>query len=341
MFGYFSQNLSLDLGTVNTYVHIKGKGIVLREPSVVAVHKHPHGREIIAVGSEAREMMGRTPAHIEAFHPLRSGVIADFDAVLEMLSFFLSVAFKKKMAVPRPVVAVCVPAGVTSVEMKALSQAVSQAGARQVYVLEQAQAAALGAGLPIYQERGSMVIDIGGGTSEIAVFADGGVVTYKSATWGGDNVDQAISDYIRQRHNTMIGVRAAEAVKMIIASADPADKALSTEVSGRDMVSGLPRRVSITAGEVTEVIHDQLDRLVDAVGIALEKTPPELAADIRARGIMLTGGGALLEGCDRLLAAATGMPVIIADNPMDCVVLGGAALLEEPKLLRKADRSRR
>ncbi len=338
----FSQNVSLDLGTANTYIHVRGKGIVLREPSVVAVHKHPQGdRDMLAVGSEAREMMGRTAAHIDVFHPLRGGVIADFEATLDMVSLFLDMAFKQKLATPRPVVAACVPAGVTSVEIKALSQAVSQAGARQVYVLEQARAAALGAGLPVYKNTGSMVVDIGGGTSEIAVFADGGVVTYRSAPWGGDAVDTAIADYIRQRHNTMIGMRAVEAVKRVIGSAVPADKTISTTVTGRDMVSGLPRRVSITAGEVTEVIREQLDRLVDVVRIALEKTPPELAADIQARSIVLTGGGALLEGCDRLLAAATGMPVRIADSPMDCVVMGIAALMEEPKLLRKADITRR
>ncbi|MDQ0285053.1 rod shape-determining protein MreB [Desulfofundulus luciae] len=320
-----NNDIGIDLGTANVLVYVKGKGIVLREPSVVAINKE--NARVIAVGSEARRMLGRTPGNIVATRPLRDGVIADYDVTEKMLRYFINRAGGRK-GLFRPRVMVCIPSGVTSVEERAVRQAAIQAGARQAYVIEEPLAAALGAGLDISEPTGTMVVDIGGGTTDVAVLSLGGVVCSRSLRVGGDRFDEAIVRYVRRVFNLAIGERSGEEIKINIGSADPGNAPRrEMEVRGRDLVSGLPRAVVITAHQVHEAISESLEAVVGAVKEVLEHTPPELAADIVDKGIVLTGGGALLHGIDTLLSRETGVPVHIAEDPLSCVALGtGRAL---------------
>lgn len=321
----FNNDLGIDLGTANVLVYARGKGIVLAEPSVVAINKD--NRKIIAVGSEARRMLGRTPGNIVAIRPLRNGVIADFDVTEKMLRYFLHKVGARR-GLFRPRVMICIPAAVTSVEERAVRQAAVQAGARQAYVIEEPLAAALGAGLDISEPSGKMVVDIGGGTTDVAVLSLGGVVCSKSLRLGGDRLDEDIVRYVRRTFNLAIGERSAEEIKIAIGSADPGSSPnREMEVRGRDLVTGLPRAVTISTAQVYEAIRESLEAVVGAVKEVLEHTPPELAADIVDKGIVLTGGGALLAGIDRLLSRETGVPVHVADDPLTCVARGtGRAL---------------
>ncbi|AEG16898.1 rod shape-determining protein [Desulfofundulus sp. TPOSR] len=320
-----NNDIGIDLGTANVLVYVKGKGIVLREPSVVAINKE--NDRVIAVGSEARRMLGRTPGNIVATRPLRDGVIADYDVTEKMLRYFISRAGGKR-GLFRPRVMVCIPSGVTSVEERAVRQAAIQAGARQAYVIEEPLAAALGAGLDISEPTGTMVVDIGGGTTDVAVLSLGGVVCSRSLRLGGDRFDEAIVRYVRRVFNLAIGERSGEEIKINIGSADPGNAPRrEMEIRGRDLVSGLPRAVVINTHQVHEAISESLEAVVGAVKEVLEHTPPELAADIVDKGIVLTGGGALLHGIDTLLSRETGVPVHIAEDPLSCVALGtGRAL---------------
>ncbi len=321
----FTRDIGIDLGTANTLVCVKGKGIIMREPSVVAYDVR---NDIVkAVGTEAKEMIGRTPGSIGAVRPLKDGVIADFDFTAAMLKKFIKQALRGTLYT-RVRVIICVPAGVTEVESRAVYDAAKQAGATFVELIEEPMAAAIGAKLPVDDAAGCMVVDIGGGTSEVAVVSLGDIVTAQSVRVAGDNLDEAIVNYIRKKHNMLIGERTAEQIKIEIGSAEPYDEEGSMEIKGRNLVDGLPKNIIITAAEIREAIADTVAQIIDAVRTTLEKTPPELSADILDSGITLTGGGALLRGLDTLMARETGMPVYVADNPMDCVVLGTAKRLE-------------
>lgn len=341
MFEFLSQDISIDLGTANTYVFVKGKGIVLREPSVVAIQKMREKDIILAVGEEAKVMIGRTPGHISAIRPMRDGVIADFDVTQEMLRYFIGRAYRRNWFKRKPRVAVCVPSGVTAVEERAVKEATSQAGAREVHIIEEPMAAAIGAGLPVQEPTGSMIVDIGGGTTDVAIIALGGIVTHRAVRIGGDEMDEAIAHYIKRKYNMMVGERTSEEIKIVIGSAAPEDENKTMDVRGRDMVSGLPKTLQLTAGEVCQAMKDPIRSLLEAIKVTLEKTPPELAADIMDRGIVLTGGGALLHDFDRMIGNETGMPVVIADNPLDCVVLGAGKVLQELNLLKRVALSSR
>ena len=321
----FTRDIGIDLGTANTLVCIKGKGIVMREPSVVAVEVRSDA--VRAVGTEAKEMIGRTPGSIVAVRPLKDGVIADFDVTAAMLKKFIRGALKGALFA-RARVMICIPSGVTEVESRAVHDAAVQAGAREVDLIEEPMAAAIGAGLPVFEATGSMVVDIGGGTAEVAVISLGDIVTKQSARVAGDHMDEAIITYVRKKYNLLIGERTAEQIKIRIGSAYEYEDEGSMEIRGRNLVDGLPKNVEITAAEIREALSDPLNSIIDAVRSTLEKTPPELAADVIDRGIMLTGGGALLRGLDKLMAEETGMPVHVADNPLDCVVEGTEKRLE-------------
>lgn len=328
----FSRDIGIDLGTANTLVHLKGKGIVVREPSVVAINKKSN--EILAVGDSAKEMIGRTPGNIIAIRPMKDGVIADFDITQAMLKYFIKKAFSKGV-IGKPRVVICVPSGVTEVEKRAVEEASLAAGAKEAYLIEEPMAAAIGANLPVEEPSGSMVVDIGGGTSEVAVISLGGIVTSKSLRIAGDELDEAIVHYVKKEYNLMIGERTAEEIKMTIGAAYPRPKEETMEIRGRDLISGLPKNIIITSTEVADALKEPINAIVDSIKYTLEKTPPELAADIMDRGITLTGGGALLSGLDRLIKGETGMPVNIADNPLDCVVMGSGKVLEEIETLKK------
>lgn len=321
----FTREIGIDLGTANTLVCIKGKGIVMREPSVVAVDVRNDA--VRAVGREAKEMIGRTPGSIAAVRPLKDGVIADFDVTAAMLKRFIRDAVKGTV-ISRAKVIVCIPSGVTEVEVRAVHDAAVQAGARDVDLIEEPMAAALGAGLPVYEPVGSMVVDIGGGTSEVAVISLGDIVTSRSVRVAGDDMDEAIITYIRKRHNVLIGERTAEQIKINIGSATIFEGEEPMEVRGRNLVDGLPKNVIITPGEVRDALADNVSNILDAVRTTLEKTPPELAGDVVNRGIVLTGGGALLRGLDRVISDVTGISVEIAENPLDCVVEGTLKRIE-------------
>lgn len=322
----FTRDIGIDLGTANTLVCIKGKGIVMREPSVVAVDVR--SQAVRAVGTEAKEMIGRTPGSIVAVRPLKDGVIADFEVTATMLKKFIKDALKGSLF-SRARIIICIPYGVTEVESRAVYDAVRHAGARnEVDLIEEPLAAAMGAGLPVWDATGSMIVDIGGGTSEVAVISLGDIVTSQSVRVAGDKLDEAIINYIRRKHSLLIGERTAEEIKITIGSAFEYEDEGSMEIKGRNLVDGLPKNVVITAAEVREALYDPLHRIIDAIRGTLEKTPPELAADIIDRGIMLTGGGALLRGLDKLIASQTNIPVFIAENPLDCVVEGTARRLE-------------
>ncbi len=315
----FTRDIGIDLGTANTLVCVKGKGIIMREPSVVAYDVRNDA--VKAVGSEAKEMIGRTPGSIVAVRPLKDGVIADFDVTAAMLKRFIRLALKGSFF-SRTRVIICIPAGVTEVESRAVYDAAKQAGATEVDLIEEPMAAAVGAGLPVWEPTGNMVVDIGGGTSEVAIISLGDIVTAQSVRVAGDDLDEAIINYIRKKHQVLIGERTAEQIKIAIGSAIPFTEETSMEVKGRNQVDGLPKNITVTSGEVWEALSEPLAQIVAAIKSTLEKTPPELAADIIDRGITLTGGGALLRGLADLISNETGMPVTVAENPLDCVVIG-------------------
>ena len=324
----FSQDIGIDLGTANTRVFVKGKGIVIREPSVVAVDQRFSPVRVVAVGSEAKDMIGRTPGSIVAVRPLRDGVIANFDATAEMLRKYI----RKVVSVSpfsRTRVMICVPSGVTEVERKAVYDAVKSAGARYASLIEQPMAAAIGAGLSVENAQGSLIVDIGGGTTEVAVVALGDIVTSRSIKIAGDSLDEAIINYIRKKHSLLIGERTAEDIKIQIGSAFPYEGEGAINVKGRNLVDGLPKDIEISSDEVREALSDNLAQILDAIRTTLENTPPELSADIIDSGITLTGGGALLRGLDKLIEKEMKIPVAIADNPLDCVVDGTGICLEK------------
>ncbi len=328
-----TKNIGIDLGTVNVLVWVKGKGIVLQEPSVVAIAVNDN--KIVAVGSEAREMLGRTPETIEVARPLRDGVIADYVVTEAMLRYFIEkVAGRFRLF--KPLIAISVPVGVTSVESRAVHDAAIQAGGREAYLIPEPLAAALGAGMPINTPTGNLVVDIGGGTSEAAVISVNGIVEFASVRVGGNRIDEAIINYIKRKYNLMIGEQTAEEVKIAIGSALPLEEELRKEVRGRDQVSGLPKTIQITSGEITEAIAEPLASIVGVVKAVLEKTPPELAADVIDRGIVMTGGGALLRNFDRLLTKETGVPCYLADNPIACVALGAGKALEDYEVIKRS-----
>lgn len=332
LFNTFSRDMGIDLGTANTLVHVKGKGIVLREPSVVAIQRD--SGEVLAVGEEAKQMIGRTPGNIVAIRPLKDGVIADFDVTQAMLKYFIRKSIDTKSFI-RPRVVVGVPSGVTEVEKRAVIDATIQAGAREAYLIEEPMAAAIGAGLPVHEPTGNMVVDIGGGTTEVAVISLGGIVTSRSIRIGGDEMDEAIIQYIKRTYNLMIGERTAEEIKITIGSAIAPKVDETLDIRGRDLVTGLPKTLTIKAHEVQRALSEPVAGILEAVKITLEKTPPELAADIMDRGIVMTGGGSLLRGLDELLFKETGMPVHIADDALSCVAIGTGKALESLDLLKR------
>jgi rod shape-determining protein MreB len=333
--GMFSNDLAIDLGTANTLVYLKGKGVVVSEPSVVAVQKDAVGsKRVLAVGTEAKNMLGRTPGSIVAIRPMKDGVIADFDITEEMLRYFIRKVHERK-ALVRPRIVICVPSGITQVEKRAVKESAESAGAREVYLIEEPMAAAIGAGLPITEASGNMIVDIGGGTTEVAVISLAGIVFAKSVRVGGDKMDEAIVQYIKRKYNLLIGERTAEAIKIEIGEAYPSEQKRFFEVKGRDLVSGIPKTQEINSDEMREALSEPVNAIVEAVRISLERTPPELAADIVDKGIVLAGGGAMLRHLDILLREETGLPVVIAEDPLSCVVLGSGKVLDEIDLLRQ------
>lgn len=332
--GFFSNDLAIDLGTANTLVYLKGKGVVLGEPSVVAVRKDGRsGNKVLSVGQEAKEMLGRTPGGIVAIRPMKDGVIADFEITEAMLRHFIRKVHNRRTLV-RPRIIVCVPSGITQVEKRAVRESAESAGAREVYLIEEPMAAAIGAGLPITEPTANMVVDIGGGTTEVAVISLAGIVYSKSVRVGGDKMDEAILQHIKRKYNLLIGERTAEIIKTTIATAYPSDQIETIEVKGRDLVSGIPKIVSIDSEEVRKSITEQVETIVETVRIALEQTPPELAADIVDRGIVLTGGGALLKNLDVLLREETGLPITITEEPLNTVVVGSGRALDNLAILK-------
>ncbi len=330
----FAKDMGIDLGTANTLVHVRGKGIILREPSVVAIQRD--AGTVLAVGEEAKQMIGRTPGNIVAIRPMKDGVIADFDVTQSMLRYFIQKALRKKTFLVRPRVVICVPSGVTAVEERAVREAALQAGAKEAYLIEEPMAAAIGAGLPVHEPTGNLIVDIGGGTTEVAVISLGGIVTIKSIRIAGDEMDEAIVNFIKKGYNLMIGERTAEDIKIQIGSAFLKDGQNDTyNVRGRDLVTGLPKTVRITATEVRDALSEPVRSIIDAIKICLEKTPPELAADIIDRGIVMAGGGSLLRGLADLVSAETGMPVHLADEPLSAVALGTGKVLENIDVLKR------
>lgn len=333
MLGSFSRDLGIDLGTANTLVYVKSKEIVVREPSVVAIRTDTGTIE--AVGNAAKNMIGRTPGNIVAVRPMKDGVIADFDTTATMMRYFIDQAQKNRGYFSRkPNVMVCVPSGITAVEKRAVEDATRLAGAREAYTIEEPFAAAIGADLPVWEPTGSMVVDIGGGTTEVAIISLGGIVTSKSIRVAGDEMDEAIIQYIKKKYNLMIGERTSETLKMEIGSAIPPKEKEVMDIRGRDLISGLPKTIQITAEEIAEALSETVTAIVEAVKITLEKSPPELAADIMDRGIVLTGGGALLRNLDHLLMQETGMPVLVAENALDCVAIGTGRALDNLHLFK-------
>lgn len=329
---HFMKDLGIDLGTANCLVYERKKGILLREPSVVAINKKT--KEVLALGTEARQMIGRTPGDIVAIHPLKEGVIADFDITREMIKYFIRKACRGRVFI-KPRVVVSVPSGTTDVERRAVIEATVNAGAREVYLIEEPVAAAIGAGLPVHEATGNMVIDIGGGTTDVAVISLGGIVTGQSVRVGGNSMDEAISKYIRRNYNLMIGERTAEDIKVYMGSAYPLETEIKYDVRGRDHVTGLPKVIQITSEEIRESLREPLNAIIGAVRLTIEKTPPELVADIMFKEITLTGGGALLKGMDKLLSQELGMLVKIADDPLSSVAVGTGKTLEHINLLSK------
>ncbi|MFI3186573.1 MAG: rod shape-determining protein [Methylococcaceae bacterium] len=328
--GLFSNDLAIDLGTANTLIYIPGQGIVLNEPSVVAIKedKIRGNKTIAAVGLEAKRMLGRTPGNITAIRPLKDGVIADFAVTERMLRYFIEKVHQSKLLRPSPRILICVPCGSTQVERRAIRESAAMAGAREVYLIEEPMSAAIGAGLPVDEACGSMVLDIGGGTSEVAVISINGIVYSASVRIGGDRFDEAIINYVRRNYGTLIGEATAERIKHEIGTAYPGSEVREIEVKGRNLAEGVPRSFSLNSNEILEALQEPLSGIVGAVKLALEQTPPELGSDVATRGIYLTGGGALLKDIDRLIAEETGLPVFIADDPLTCVARGGGMVLE-------------
>jgi len=335
--GWFSNDLAIDLGTANTMVYVKNKGIVLDEPSVVAVRRDEHGGKgntVVAVGKEAKTMLGRTPGNIVAIRPMKDGVIADFEVTEAMLRHFIRKVHNRRTLV-RPRIIVCVPSGVTQVERRAVRDSALSAGAREVFLIEEPMAAAIGAGLPVTEPTANMVVDIGGGTTEVAVISLAGIVFSKSVRVAGDKMDEAIVQAVKNKYNLLIGEATAEQIKITIGNAFPVDKVERMQVRGRDLVTGVPKIVGVDSNEVREFITEQIKTIVETIKIALEQTPPELSADIVDRGIMVTGGGALLKNIDQLIKHDTGIPVTIPQDPLSAVVLGSGKVLDNPEILRE------
>ena len=330
--GFFSNDLAVDLGTANTVVFVKGKGIVLREPSVVAIHNET--KEVLAVGSEAKQMLGRTPGNIVAIRPMRDGVIANFEITEAMIKYFIRKVHNRKTLV-RPRVVIGVPSGITQVEKRAVRDSAASAGAREVYLMEEPMAAAIGVGLPIASPTGNMIVDIGGGTTEVAVISLSGIVYSRSVRVAGDEMDEAIINYIKRKYNLLIGERTAEEIKIKIGSAYPLEEKLEMEVKGRDLVAGIPKVLIINDEEIREALAEPVSTIVENVKIALERTPPELAADIIDKGIVMAGGSSMLKGLDLLLREETGLPIILAEDPLSAVALGTGKALDELELLKK------
>jgi rod shape-determining protein MreB len=337
MTGFGGRDMAVDLGTANTLVYVRGRGIVLSEPSVVAVDSRTG--EVHAVGIEAKRMLGRTPGTISAIRPLKDGVIADFEVTEEMLRHFIQKVHQSRFAHPR--VVVCVPSGVTGVEKRAVEEACLSAGARQAYLIEEPMAAAIGAGLPVGEPTGSMVVDIGGGTSEVAVISLGGIVVSQSIRVGGDELDEAIINYVKREYKLLIGQQTAEELKLEIGSAFPMAEEVQAEIRGRDMVSGLPKTVVLTSEEIRGALEEPVSQIIDAVKETLDRTPPELASDIMDRGIMLAGGGSLLQGMDERLRHETQMPAHLAESPLTCVAVGSGRSLEEFEAIHRSSRNSR
>ena len=335
LFGLLSADMAIDLGTANTLVYVKGRGIVLNEPSVVALIEYKGRKQVLAVGEEAKLMLGRTPGNIHAIRPLRDGVIADFEVAEEMIKYFIRKVHNRR-SFASPLVIVCVPSGSTAVERRAIQESAEQAGARKVFLIEEPMAAAIGAGLPVTEPTGSMVVDIGGGTTEVAVLCLGGIVYAKSVRVGGDKMDDAVIGYIRRNHNLLFGEATAERIKENIGSACPPDDGdgRTHEIRGRDLINGVPKELLISERQISESLAEPVGAIIDAVKVALEHTAPELAADIVDKGIVLTGGGALLANIDYVLRHATGLAVTVADDPLSCVALGTGRVLEEMKKMR-------
>ena len=333
--GLFSNDLAIDLGTATTLVYVKGKGVVSNEPSVVAIRKDSRGaKKILAVGNEAKKMLGRTPANIVAIRPMKDGVIADFEVTEAMLRYFIAKAHNRRNLI-RPRVVVSVPSGITPVEKRAVRESAELAGAREIYLMEEPMAAAIGAGLPVSEPTGNMVVDIGGGTTEVAVISLSGIVYSHSVRVAGDKMDEAIIQYVKRKYNLLIGERSAEIVKITIGTAYPEKEVRTAEIKGRDLVSGIPKTLEISSEEVMTAISEPVNAIVEAVKVALERMPPELAADIVDKGIVLAGGGALLRNLDVLLREETGLPIIVAENPLTTVVIGTGMVLDELVLLRE------
>jgi len=336
LLGAFSNDLAIDLGTANTLVYVKGKGIVFREPSVVAIQRNSRGEQnVVAVGKVAKDMLGKTPGSIIAIRPMKDGVIADFEITEEMLRYFIVRAHNRKTFV-RPRVIIGVPSGITPVEKRAVRESAESAGAREIYLIEEPMAAAIGADLPIKDPTGNMIVDIGGGTTEVAVISLSGTVTSQSIRVAGDKMDESIIQYVKRKYSLLIGERTAEIIKMTIGTAYPNEDPESMEVKGRDMVTGIPKTLEISAEEVREAMVEPINTIVETVRITLEKTPPELAADIVDKGIVLVGGGALLKNLEVLLREVTGVPITIADDPLSAVVMGAGRVLDDIELLKNA-----
>jgi len=333
LLAFFSNDMGIDLGTATTLVYVKGQGIVLCEPSVVAIQKGTSN--VLAVGEEAKRMLGRTPGNIVAIRPMRDGVIADFEITESMLRYFIKKAHSSRRFFVRPRMVIAIPSGITEVEKRAVKDSALHAGAREVHMIEEPVAAAIGVGLPINEPAGNMIIDIGGGTTEIALISLAGIVFSRSTRIGGDEMDQGIIDYLKKTYNLMVGERTAEDIKIKIGSAFPLEEELTMEVRGRDLVAGLPKMITISSEEIREALADPIAQIVESVRITLERTPPELSADLIERGIVMAGGGSLLKGLPKLLSEETGLPIHLADDPLTAVALGTGKVLSEIKYLKK------
>lgn len=335
LLGLFSSDLAIDLGTANTLVFVKGRGIVLNEPSVVAVQKDARGfNRVLAVGQEAKEMLGRTPGSIQAIRPMKDGVIANFEVTEAMLRYFISKANSRRTLLP-PRIIICIPFGITEVEKRAVKESAQSAGAREVHLINEPMAAAIGAGLPVTEPQGSLIVDIGGGTTEVAVISLGGIVFSKSMRVAGDKMDEAVINFVRRKYNLLIGERTAEQIKIQVGCAYPLEEPREMDVKGRDLIAGVPKTATITSEDVREALIEPINTIVEAVKVTLERTPPELAADIMDKGIVLTGGGGQLANLDIVLREETGLPVVVAKDPLYCVCLGSGKALESGELFRR------